>query len=489
MKTLPVRILHSFAIGLLSLGLAAPAAHAGGAYTQTAETAAVDKLFAKWDRPDSPGAAIGIIKDGRIIYARGYGMANLEYDIPNTPQTVFRIGSTSKHFTAMAVAILIEQGKLALDDDIRTYLPELPAYEAPVTVRHMLHHTSGLRNYEHLTLLAGIDSPLHPSPYYTDEEAVAMIARQKSLNFTPGERYSYSNSNYFLLAEIIGRASGMRTAEFARKYMFEPLGMSHTHFHDDVDVIVKNRASGYSPTEDGGFRINMTRLGQIGTGSIFTTIEDFFKWDQNFYDNKLGKGRQSLIEMVETPGRLNNGDSAGYGFGLNIERFGGLRLISHGGAFVGFRSYYMRFPDQRFSIVMLANQGPFPLYEVVRDIALIYLEDQFTKPVDTAPSPEDEDAEAEPPAIALTDDRRRAYAGRYYSPELDAYYTLRATDGTLTLQVGRYHTEELAASAADALRWGYGTLEFARNPAGEISGFVLHSEPIRNLRFEKLPLD
>lgn len=487
MKLPSARMLPLLAMGWLCLVLFQPPSAVGEPYPRTAQTDQVDALFAKWDRTGSPGAAIGIFKDGRIVYARGYGMANLEHDIPNTPRTVFRIGSTSKHFTAMAVAVLIERGDLSLDDDIRDHLPELPAYQAPVTIRHLLHHTSGLRNYEHLTVLAGIDGEMHPSPYYTDAEAVAMIARQTALNFTPGEKYSYSNSNYFLLAEIIGRVSGMKTAEFARKYMFEPLGMSHTHFHDDVDVIVPNRASGYSPTDDGGFRINMTRLEQIGTGSIFTTIEDFFKWDQNFYDNKLGQGRQSLIDMVETPGTLNNGDSAHYGFGLNIDRFGGLRLISHGGAFVGFRSYYMRFPDQRLSIVLLANQGPFPLEEVVGRIAAIYLGDQMTEPVEPA-RPSDQDTAPQRQTIALSDDQRRAYAGRYYSAELDASYTLRETDGALTLRVGRYYTTDLVASEPDRFTWDYGTLEFTRNPTNDITGFLLHSAPIRAIAFEKVVL-
>ena len=229
------------------------------AYPHTKQTEQVDRLFATWDKSGSPGAAIGIIKDGRIIYARGYGMANLEYDIPNTPQTVFRIGSTSKHFTAMGIALLIEQGKISLDDDIRLYLPELPAYQWPIEIRHMLHHTSGLRNYEVLMILAGRDGETYKVPFYTDEEAVQMIARQKALNFKPGERYSYSNSNYFLLAEIIGRASGMKTSEFARKFLFEPLGMSDTHFHDDVSVIVKNRASGYTGGRSQSSELEKTR--------------------------------------------------------------------------------------------------------------------------------------------------------------------------------------------------------------------------------------
>lgn len=464
------------------------AATARQAYPQTIQTAQVDRLFETWDRSGSPGAAVGIIKDGRIIYARGYGMANLEYDIPNTPQTVFRIGSTSKHFTAMAIAVLISQGKLSLDDDIRLYLPEMPAYELPVTIRHMLHHTSGLRNYEALMYLAGRDGPTHPVPYYSDAEAVDIIARQKALNFRPGDRYSYSNSNYFLLAEIIGRVSGMQTAEFARQYLFEPLGMTATHFHDDVNVIVKNRASGYSPTEDGGFRINMTQLPQIGTGSIFTTIEDFYKWDQNFYDNVLGDGSQELIDMVETPGRLNNGDSADYGFGLDIRNFHGLRLIGHGGAFVGFRSFYLRFPEQRFSVVLLANQGPFPMQELAEEVAAIYLKDLFTESDDTERSTGgDNIAEPELSTIVLSREERTEYTGTYYSPELDATYRLRSDSDALQVQIGRYYREPVIAIDRDALAFSFGTLAIQRDDDDRITGFMLdvNGLPIRNIGFTK----
>jgi len=457
-------------------------------YPHTKQIEQVDRLFATWDKSGSPGAAIGIIKDGRIIYARGYGMANLEYDIPNTPQTVFRIGSTSKHFTAMGIALLIEQGMISLDDDIRLYLPELPAYQWPIEIRHMLHHTSGLRNYEVLMMLAGRDGETYKVPFYTDEEAVQMIARQKALNFKPGERYSYSNSNYFLLAEIIGRVSGMKTSEYARKFLFEPLGMSHTHFHDDVSVIVKNRASGYSPAEGGGFRINMTQLEQIGTGSIYTTVEDFYKWDQNFYNNKLGKGSQSLIEMVETPGILNNGESADYGFGLNITRLYGLRTIGHGGSFVGYRSYYLRFPDQKFSVVILANQGPFPDYEIAREIALIYLKDQFTEPLDIEQSNYRDGADQSgqgTQAITLSSDQRKQYLGTYFSEELDAFYTLFEEGDSLVLRVGRYYTAELTASESDRFAWEFGTLEFQRDADDRISGFLLHAGPIRNINFNR----
>jgi len=455
------------------------------AYTHTDLTDKVDALFSEWDKEDSPGAAIGIIKDGRIIYARGYGMANLEYAIPNSPQTVFRIGSTSKHFTAMCIALLGEMGKLSFDDNIRQYIPELPDYGTPITIRHMLHHTSGFRNYEALMELAGRDGSTAAVPFYTDPEAVALIALQKNLNFVPGERYSYSNSNFFLLAEVIGRVSGMTTATFAKTYIFDPLSMENTHFHDDRNMIVKNRASGYSPKEGGGFRINMTQLEQLGTGSIYTTIEDFFKWDQNFYNNKLGKGIPRLITWMETPGQLNNGESANYGFGLNVNTFYGLRQIGHGGSFVGFRSFYMRFPDQRFSVVILANQGPYPSGDLARKIAILYLGDLLTEKPDTESTNArrgSRDEEREP--IQLSSGQLDRLTGSYYCDELDVTYTVTQKDNQLTLRIGRYH-EVLTATTPHVLNWGYSTFTFSNND-GRAAGFTLASYDIQNLYFKRI---
>jgi len=335
--------------------------------------------------------------------------------------------------------------------------------------------------------LAGLDGETIKVPFYTDQDAIDMIVHQKKLNFSPGDRYSYSNTNYFLLAEVVGRVSGMRTSEFARKYMFESLGMKNTHFHDDINVIVKNRASGYSPKKGGGFRINMTQLEQIGTGSIYTTIEDFFKWDQNFYDNKLGRGQQSLIEMVETPGILKNEENIEYGFGLNIGTFYGLKLISHGGSFVGFRSYYMRFPDQRFSIVILANQGPFPDYKTASNIAILYLKDLFTEPLDKKQSTY-RDREEEPSSrrIQLKPEQLKEYTGVYYSEELDASYRLKLEANNLIMSVGRYYTTPVECVKLDEFKWDFRNIVFTRDPSANISGFLLHEGPIRDLKFKKI---
>ncbi|MFB3126207.1 MAG: serine hydrolase domain-containing protein, partial [Candidatus Acidiferrales bacterium] len=229
----------------------------------------VDKVFAQWDKPGSPGCALGVIKGGELIYKRGYGMANLEHNIPISSTSVFRIGSTSKQFSALSILLLVEEGKLSLDDNIRKYLPEMPDYGSPVTIRHLIHHSSGIRDYLTLMSLVGKGD----DDFYTDEDVVVMLARQRELNFNPGDRFLYSNSGYFLLSQIVKRASGQSLREYAAEKIFGPLGMQNTHLHDDHTLIVQSRASGYSPRKDGDYQINMTTLGMVGDGGVFTTVE------------------------------------------------------------------------------------------------------------------------------------------------------------------------------------------------------------------------
>jgi CubicO group peptidase (beta-lactamase class C family) len=333
------------------------------------KTAEVDKLFAKWDSTATPGMSLAIIKDGEIIYERGYGMANLDLNIANSPITVYRIGSTSKQFTAACIAMLALQGKLSLDDNIRKYIPEMPEYEKTVTIRHLLHHTSGLRDYLTLEYLAGKSD----FDFYTPEDTIAAIARQKALNFLPGDEYLYSNSGYFLLGVIVQRVSGKTLNEFAQEHIFKPLGMRNTHFHDDHTMIVKNRASGYSPAKN-GFRIDMTSLDHVGDGGVFTTVEDLYLWDQNFYHNKLQKG---LLELIHTKGILNNGEELDYAFGLVISDYKGLKMVSHGGAFVGYRAEMIRFPEEKFSLICLANLSTVNPSRLCRQVADIYLADKL----------------------------------------------------------------------------------------------------------------
>lgn len=334
------------------------------------KTNRVDKLFDLWDTTISPGASLAIIHNGEIIYKRGYGMANLEQNIPITPETVFRIGSTSKQFTAACIGILVSQSKISLDDDIRKYIPELPQYEKPITVRHLIHHTSGLRDYLELEYLAG----KLEDDFFTPEDTVALLSRQKGLNFVPGDEYLYSNSGYFLLGVIVSRVSGKSLNEFAQEHIFKLLGMKNTHFHDDYTMIVKGRADGHTQTKY-GFKINNTTLNHVGDGGVFTTVEDLYLWDQTFYNEILGK---ELIELMHQTGSLNNGEKLEYAFGLRVSNYKGLKMVAHGGAWVGFRAEMIRFPEEKFTVICLANLASINPSQLCRQIADIYLADKFT---------------------------------------------------------------------------------------------------------------
>lgn len=452
-------------------------------------TARVDGLFAEWDKPDSSGAAVGIFKAGKILYARGYGMANLEHDIPITPHSVFRVGSVSKQFTAMCIALLAEMGKLSLDDDIRRFLPEMHAFEPPVTIRHLIHHTSGMRDYLVLQGLAGRSQGF----FYNSGDVLDLLSRQRGLDFNPGEAYSYSNSGYFLLAEIIHRASGMKTREFAKKFIFDPLGMGSTHFHDDPNMIVKNRAAGYMPLKEGGFRIHMTQLDMIGDGGIFTTVEDFFKWDQNFFTNRLGKKSTSLIAMALTTGKLNDGKDTGYAFALSIDRYRGLRTVGHSGSFVGYKAHYLQFPEQEFSVVILSNLGSFRPGKLAYKIADLYLAGLFTGD----PRPERPDVPREvPKTINLPVERLKKYAGEFYSDELDATAVLRMEGQAIVFALGRYTGGELASISPniflgtymndDSYEPEFRKIKFVEDGENRISGFIMETDQIKNLTFKKI---
>jgi len=338
------------------------------------KTREVDKLFAPWDKTTSPGAALAIIKDGKIIYKRGYGMAKLEDDLVMTPSKIFDIGSVSKQFTAACVALLALEGKLSLEDDVRQYIPELPVYGRPITLRHLLHHTSGLRDYNTLLSLAGF-RPDSDCP--TVEEALEIICRQKGLNHPPGEEYSYTNTGYFLLGQIVERVSGKSLNQFAQERIFQPLGMKNTFFQDNHHQIIKNRASGYAP-EGENFRLEMSNWDEVGDGNVYTTVEDLYLWDQAFYNYKLGR---ELMDMLHTQGKLNNGQTIDYAFGLVIGTYRGLRTVSHSGSWAGFRASLIRFPEEKFSIICLSNLSTFNPAAISYKIADIYLADKFKEKI------------------------------------------------------------------------------------------------------------
>ena len=392
----------------------------------------VDSLFAQWDKPDSPGCALGVIRNGQLIYKRGYGMANLEYNIPISPTSIFWIASTSKQFTAMSIALLARQGKLSLDDDIRKYLPEMPQYQRPVTIRHLIHHTSGIRDYAVLLFYAGLptedvhsdEDTFHLMARQTDEDVLTFIARQKDLNFAPGSEHLYSNSGYLLLAQIVKRVSGKSLRQFAEENIFKPLGMANSHFQDDLRLIVKNRAVGYSPIEGGGFSTVITNFDRIGSAGVMTSVEDLLLWDRNFYENRLNGGMDLINEMV-TPGVLADGQKIEYAFGLRSSQYKGLRVITHGGDFFGFKAQLLRFPEQRFSVICLCNSRNINANLLAYQVATVYLADQLRQPA-RGPS-----TAASPSPVKLSAQELATKTGIYWNPVNDDRWTLSLKEGKL----------------------------------------------------------
>lgn len=327
-------------------------------------TTQVDAIFADFDKPDVPGCAVGVIQNGKFVISKGYGAANLEHNIPISADSVFRIGSVSKQFTALAIAILANRGELDLQADIHKYLPELRDYKVKVTIDQMVHHLSGMGDYDGFFVSEGKPFRFGNEDYWTIEEFYQQVAKQ-GLVQQPGEGFLYSNIAYFLLSQVVERASGKSLRQFAKQEIFEPLDMNSTFFNDNVDGIVPNRADGYQPLETGGFEILMTNLDWVGDGGVYTTLNDFIKWDAAFMTGTVPGGTEIEKLLTEpdlltlkTLGDENSfAQENGYGFGLVIARYKGHAVHFHSGSWVGFRASYNRFPDDGFSIVTLCNRA------------------------------------------------------------------------------------------------------------------------------------
>lgn len=336
------------------------------------QTAAIDQVFEIWDKPDSPGAALAVIKDGQIVYERGYGMSNLEHAIPITPDSIFHIASMSKQFTATCVLMLAADGVLSLDDDVRRYLPELPNYGPTITIRQMLHHTSGLRDHWSLQEMAG----WRWDDLITGDDVLEIVRRQKALNFPPGTEYLYCNSGFSLQATIVKRLTGKTFRQIAEERIFSPLGMTRTHFHDDHSEIVSGRTQAYQKRKEGGYRISIPVFDTVGTTSLFTTVRDFAKWDRNFYDPAVGDAE--LLRLLQTPGTLRFGTPISYALGLFVKSYRGVSVVEHSGGDAGYRSHYLRVPEHRLSVVLLANVPEVKPWLRARKVLDICLADVLT---------------------------------------------------------------------------------------------------------------
>jgi len=340
---------------------------ANAAADSPAESAQVDQLFTEWDKPASPGCALAVMRDGHIIYERGYGMADLDHDVKITPTTVFHVASMSKQFTAASVLMLAQEGKFSLDDQARKYVPELPDFGVPITLRHLLHHSSGLRDQWELLAIAGWRYSLD---LITDADVLAVLSRQKTLNFAPGSKFLYSNTGFTLLAQAVKHVSGQSFRAFTTSRLFLPLGMSHSHFRDNHAEIVKDMAYGYA-YRNGNFNLSITNFDTVGATSLLTTVEDLALWDENFYTARVGG--QALIGQLQERGYLNDGTQLSYAAGLEIGKYRGLNIVSHAGADAGYRADLIRFPDQHFSVALLCNLDSINPSALARRIADIYL--------------------------------------------------------------------------------------------------------------------
>ncbi|MFO8059324.1 MAG: serine hydrolase domain-containing protein, partial [Bacillota bacterium] len=331
----------------------------------------VDQLLADWNRSDCPGAAVLVTLGGDVVHRGGYGCAQLEYDIPITPSTIFHVASVSKQFTALAVAMLADEGRISIDDDIRDYFPEMVDFGPTITIRHMAHHASGLRDQWELLRLAG----WRMDDVITTEHIMKMVRRQRELNFHPGDEHLYCNTGYTLMAELVARVTGMSFRDYTHSRIFAPLGMESTHFHCDHQEIVRNRAYSYSPRHGGGFRKSVLNYANAGATSLFTTVEDLARWLLNFDSEEVG-GREVMRQMHQRL-VLNDGRTIPYAFGLAFSEHRGARLIGHSGADAGFRSYCGRFPDFGLGIAVLSNLSTFNPQVTALEIAGIYLEDRL----------------------------------------------------------------------------------------------------------------
>jgi len=355
-------------IGLLTAFSMSFAIANAGEFDQANLSKSVDKLAATYFEKSNPGCALGVIHQGKYVHKTGYGMANLEHNIPISSKSVFRIGSTSKQFTAMAIAILAERGDLDLDADVHSYLPDLMDYGHEVTIRQMLHHIAGMGDYDHEVFNKADGSAFRfgNEDFWSIEEFYDVVTGA-SLIHPPETKWQYSNLAYFLLSMVVEKVSGKTLHEFAGEEVLGKLNMSATLFNDNVNGVVPNRADGYKLLEDSSYEIFMTNLSWVGDGGIYTNLDDFIAWDQNFYHNKLGKGGPYLIALMETPhpkAYFNRGDpeegaekapATGYAFGLMVDEYNGQRRIAHNGSWVGFISSYQRFPDLSMSVVAFCN--------------------------------------------------------------------------------------------------------------------------------------
>ena len=452
--------------------------------------AAIDAVFADWDLPRSPGCALAVARDGTLLYSRGYGYANLDYDIPITPQTLFDVASVTKQFSAASLTMLALDGKVSLDDDVRRWLPELPVYQSPITLKHMLYHTSGLRDYLTLFPLSG------RTDYYpiSHDQILNMMSRQNDLVFMPGDQYVYSNTAYMLVAQVIERVSGKSLGKFTREHIFEPLGMENSLMYENLEEIIPNRAIGYGRDAAGRLRIvHNSNFDVAGDGQLYTTMADLLRWDNYLH----GAKPPAIHSLMLTEGVLNNGDRIGYAQGISLQEYRGLRTVGHGGSSWGFRTALVRFIQPGLSIAVSCNSDDAAPGKLAQRVADHYLANELAPEIANKASDtgrQNKNTFTKPISVLSSD--YSAFSGSFFSRELDAIYRFSDIDNVLTVRIEQEPAINIVPVGDNLFEFqfqpqGWSTpalvqVRFSRNASDMVDGFSLSAGTERNIVFTKI---
>jgi CubicO group peptidase (beta-lactamase class C family) len=436
---------------------------------QNVKETQIDNIFKKWDTPHTPGCAVGVYQDGKILFENGYGMANLKKNTPITPGTKFAMASISKEFTAAAVVLLSLRGKMNLHKPVRDYIPEMPEYPGDYqpTVGELLHHTSGIPDL--FALLSLYDISLNKA--ISSKKIIRVITGQSHLNFEPGSKFLYSNSGYSLLAEIVKRVSGQSLKEFTSKNIFMPLGMGDTIFRDNRKQKIKHQAMSYRRGDGNKFRLAYRKDWEgIGATGLRTNIVDFAKWNQQLIQNRLPDA-EGFDKRMLRPGVLNNGDTLNYAMGLMIRNYKGQKTVSHDGIFMGFKTSYFSVPKQHYGSAIFCNSGNINPIKLNREVAALYLKVPFNKWL-------------------------KKFGGIYYSKELNLKYALKVHDGNLYLEKKQGAPEKKLTYAREShgvvsnktgrkFRTGDWNILFKESDQGQVEGFTISRSRAYNIFFKK----
>jgi len=456
----------AFSVVLSFFFLAGPVAGpVAGQQPPEVDLATVDAIFAAFDGTRTPGCAVGVSRGGVPVLLRAYGMAELEHAVLNTAETVLEPGSVAKQFTAAATVLLALDGKISFEDDIRDYIPELPDYGDVVTIRQLLNHTSGLRDWGSI---AGIEGWPRTQRVHTHTHVLDIASRQKALNYTPGEYYSYTNTGYNLQAILVERVSGMPFAEFSKKRIFEPLGMTKTQWRDDFTRIVEDRGVAYRAARDGGWAMLMPFENVHGNGGLLTTVEDLLRFTRNLETGELGGPR--FIEEMHRRSVLNSGQTHFYASGLQLREYKGIPVVEHSGSTAGYRGHLARFPDQGVAVAVMCNTTTGNAGGLLRQVADLYLGDAVSSW--TAPELQ--------PGIELSAARLESFEGRYRDMRRESLVMVTATDRGL-----RIGGTLLVPVAEDRFEAGSTVVEFESSIfADGRPAAVMHTIGADNVRLE-----